>query len=67
MVAGGMTPRDAVRAATSGNARIFHLGNRGRIVPGQLADLVAVQGSPTRDISALRHVIMVMKDGRRVR
>jgi imidazolonepropionase-like amidohydrolase len=56
-----------VWAPTSGNARIFHLGNRGRIVPGQLADLVAVQGSPTRGISALRHVIMVMKDGRRVR
>ena len=67
VVAGGMTPLDAVRAATSGNARIFHLGNRGRIVPGLLADLVAVQGSPSRDIGALRHVIMVMKDGRRVR
>ena len=67
MVAGGMTPLDAVRAATSGNARIFHLGNRGRIAPGLLADLVAVKGSPTRDIGALRQVMMVMKDGRRVR
>ena len=67
MVAGGMTPLDAVRAATSGNARIFHLGNRGRIAPGLLADLVAVKGSPTRDIDALRQVMMVMKDGRRVR
>jgi imidazolonepropionase-like amidohydrolase len=67
MVAGGMTPLDAARAATSGNARIFHLSDRGRIAPGLLADLVAVQGSPTQDIGALRRIMMVMKDGRRVR
>jgi len=67
MVARGMTPLDAVRAATSGNARIFHLGNRGRIAPGLLADLVAVRGNPTRDIGALRRIMMVMKDGRRIR
>ena len=67
MVAGGMTPLDAARAATSGNARIFHLSDRGRIAPGLLADLVAVEGSPTRDIAALRRIVMVMKDGRRVR
>ena len=67
MVAGGMTPLDAARAATSGNARIFHLSDRGRIAPGLLADLVAVKGSPTQDIAALRRIVMVMKDGRRVR
>ena len=67
MVAGGMTPLDAARAATSGNAKIFHLSDRGRIAPGLLADLVAVKGSPTQDIGALRRIMMVMKDGRRVR
>jgi imidazolonepropionase-like amidohydrolase len=67
MVAGGMTPLDAARAATSGNAKIFHLSDRGRIAPGLLADLVAVKGNPTQDIGALRRIMMVMKDGRRVR
>jgi imidazolonepropionase-like amidohydrolase len=67
MVAGGMTPVQATRAATSGNAEIFHLTNRGRIAPGLLADLIAVAGDPTADISALRRVRMVMKGGVRVR
>jgi imidazolonepropionase-like amidohydrolase len=67
MVAGGMTPLAAARSATSGNAKIFHLEDRGRIAPGLLADLLAVAGNPTSDIAALRRVRMVMKDGRRVR
>jgi len=67
MVAGGMTPLDAARAATSGNAKILHLSDRGRITPGLLADLVALKGNPAQDIGALRRVVMVMKDGRRVR
>jgi imidazolonepropionase-like amidohydrolase len=64
MVRGGMTPLAAMRAATSGNARIFKLDGRlGRIAAGQLADLVAVEGDPTRNIAALRRVRAVFKDG----
>lgn len=63
MVQYGMTPLAALRSATSGNAAIFHLEDRGRIAPGLLADLVAVEGDPTRDVGALRQVRMVMKGG----
>jgi imidazolonepropionase-like amidohydrolase len=68
MVEYGMTPLAALRAATSGNAKTFHLEAKvGRIAPGMLADLVAVEGDPTREIGALRRVRMVMKGGERVR
>ncbi len=67
MVEYGMTPLAALRAATSGNARLFHLDKQvGRIAPGMLADLVAVDGDPTRDIAALRRVRVVLVSGRRV-
>ena len=65
MVGLGMSPAAALRAATSGNADLFRLGESGRIRPGNVADLIAVQGDPTRDITALRRVRMVMKEGRR--
>jgi imidazolonepropionase-like amidohydrolase len=64
MVEYGMTPLAALKSATSGNAKTFHLDDRlGRITPGYLADLVAVEGDPTRDISALRRVRAVFANG----
>jgi imidazolonepropionase-like amidohydrolase len=63
----GMSPAQVMIAATSGNARIFHLTDRGAIRPGLLADLVAVDGDPTRDVSAVEHVRLVMKGGEVVR
>jgi imidazolonepropionase-like amidohydrolase len=64
MVDYGLPLLDAVRIATSGNARIFHLDERiGSIKPGLLADVIAVDGDPTKDIKSLRRVQFVMKDG----
>jgi imidazolonepropionase-like amidohydrolase len=63
----GMAAPQVLVAATAGNARIFHLANRGQVRPGLLADLVAVDGDPTRDLSAVEHVRLVMKGGQIVR
>jgi imidazolonepropionase-like amidohydrolase len=63
----GMPASQVLIAATSGNARIFRLTDRGAVRPGLLADLVAVEGDPTRDVSAVRNVRFVMKSGKIVR
>jgi imidazolonepropionase-like amidohydrolase len=64
MVAWGMPIVDALRSATSIDARVLHLYEKvGRVKTGLLADLIAVEGDPTRDISALRRVRLVMKEG----
>lgn len=64
MVRLGMQPAQALRAATSVNARILRLQDEvGEIRPGLLADLLAVQGDPTQDIGAVRQVSAVIKGG----
>jgi imidazolonepropionase-like amidohydrolase len=63
----GMPAIAVLRAATSGNAKILHLPDRGSIAPGLLADLVAVDGDPSRDVSAVEQVKLVIKGGEVVR
>lgn len=68
MVADGMTPIQALTAATFTDAKVLGRGDdTGRIGPGDVADLVAVRGDPTVDILAVAHPVMVMKDGQVVR
>jgi imidazolonepropionase-like amidohydrolase len=63
--AGKQSPLDAITSATSLGAQALRMGNQiGSIAPGLQADLIAVQGDPTKDITALRRVMFVMKGGR---
>jgi len=63
----GMAPIAVLTAATSGNAHILHLQDVGSLKPGMLADIVAVEGDPTRDVAAVKSVKLVMKGGQIVR
>lgn len=66
LVEAGLSPIEALRAATSVPAQHFGLSDRGRIAPGLRADLVLVAGDPGTDIRATRDLVAVWKNGRRV-
>jgi hypothetical protein len=63
LVRAGLTPTEALAAATSVPARAFRLNDRGRIAPGLRADLVLVDGDPTADITATRAIVGIWKGG----
>lgn len=66
LVEAGLSPLEALRAATALPARHFGLDDRGRIAPGLRADLLLVEGDPSADIRATRALVTVWKNGRRV-
>jgi imidazolonepropionase-like amidohydrolase len=64
LVKAGLTPAEALRAATSDAARLLGLeGKVGIIAPGAFADLIAVPGDPTRDVGVVEKINFVMKGG----
>jgi imidazolonepropionase-like amidohydrolase len=65
MASYGMSPLDAIRSTTTTAAELLRMEKRlGTLEPGKLADLIAVKGNPAEDITALREVAFVMKDGK---
>jgi imidazolonepropionase-like amidohydrolase len=63
LVKAGLTPTEALAAATSVPAKSFRLADRGRIAPGLRADLVLVEGDPTVDVTTTRAIVGVWKLG----
>ena len=63
LVQRGMRPVDAIVASTVTSAELVQADDLGRLAPGFLADVIAVPGDPTDDITVLEHVQFVMKGG----
>jgi imidazolonepropionase-like amidohydrolase len=69
LVDAGVSPRDAITAATSGSARALGLQDAGTLTPGQRADLIVVDGNPLDNVGVLRdraRIWLVVQDGRPV-
>jgi imidazolonepropionase-like amidohydrolase len=66
LVRAGLSPAQALAAATALPARRFGIGDRGRIAAGMRADLVLVDGDPLADIGATRAIAVVWKNGHRI-
>jgi imidazolonepropionase-like amidohydrolase len=66
LVASGLTPTEALAAATSVPAARFRLPDRGRIAPGLRGDLLLVRGDPTQDIRMTRDIVAIWKQGQRL-
>jgi imidazolonepropionase-like amidohydrolase len=67
LVARGMTPLQAIRAATLVSAELIDVDDRARIEPGLLADIIGVPGNPLEDITTTQRVAFVMKGGAVIR
>jgi imidazolonepropionase-like amidohydrolase len=63
LVKAGLSPVEALAAATSAPAKAFKLDDRGRIAPGLRADLILVKGDPDQDVTATRDILRVWKGG----
>ena len=63
LVEAGLTPVEAIRAATANAADAFALSDRGRIIPGHRADLLMVEGDPTKTITDTRKIRAIWKVG----
>lgn len=63
LVEAGLSPEQALAAATGATASAFGLSDRGRVRPGKRADLVLVNGDPTTDIAAVRDIAAIVKNG----
>jgi imidazolonepropionase-like amidohydrolase len=66
LVQAGLSPREALTAATAAPAEVFGLSDRGRIAAGLTADLLLVRGDPTADINATSEIVAIWRGGVRV-
>jgi imidazolonepropionase-like amidohydrolase len=65
MVKGGMLEMEAIRSATVVSAELLKISDKfGTIESNKIADIIAVEGDPVKNISALQKVVFVMKDGK---
>jgi imidazolonepropionase-like amidohydrolase len=66
MVQAGLTPMQAITAATGDNAKLLHADDRGKIAVGKRADLLVLDADPLTDIRNTRKIVAVYHDGRDV-